>query len=234
MTAFTSATRSGSPLSGRYATGDTFVDANSVRYQCAKGGYPGVWTLIGPNTIKQTTAVGIGAVPAAVAATVVATEYGNGSGLIQTSLALTNMPQAVVNGTEYQGTKIYAFPEGRIHVLGCVATLAQKTTSDPVTTLNVSVTGSLALGTVTASNVALTGTMVDLAPATAFTSSATINVAGTAVSPVLAAAAVFDGTGTSKDMFLNSGYATTGDIDADATQTWSGTILITWCLLGDK
>ena len=32
----------------------------------------------------------------------------------KTTLTLDNVPQAVVNGTEYQGTKIYTFPEGRI------------------------------------------------------------------------------------------------------------------------
>jgi hypothetical protein len=151
----------------------------------------------------------------------------------QTTLSLNNVPQAVVNGTEYQGTKIYDFPDGRIHVLGCVATLQQKTTSAIASTLNASVTGAIALGTVTASNVSLTGTMVDLLPSTAFTSSATINVAGTAVSAALAAAAQFDGTTTAKDMYLNTAYATTTDVDANATQTISGTITITWCQLGD-
>jgi hypothetical protein len=151
----------------------------------------------------------------------------------QTTLSLNNVPQAVVNGTEYQGTKIYDFPDGRIHVLGCVATLQQKTTSALASTLNASSTGAIALGTVTASNVSLTGTMVDLLPSTAFTSSATINVAGTAVSAALAAAAQFDGTTTAKDVYLNTAYATTTDVDANATQTISGTITITWCALGD-
>jgi hypothetical protein len=139
-----------------------------------------------------------------------------------------------VNGTEYQGTKIYDFPEGRIYVLGTVATLQQKTTSAIATTLNSGVTGAIALGTATASNVSLTGTMVDILPSTAFTTSTVINVAGTAVTAVLAAAAFFDGTATAKDVFLNTAYATTTDVDLDATQTISGTIVITWVNLGDK
>jgi hypothetical protein len=154
----------------------------------------------------------------------------------QTLLILTDVAQAVVNGTEYQGTKLITFPEGRILVLGCVASLAQKTTSSvaPGATLNASSTGSLALGSVTASNTTLSSTMVDMAPATAFTSSATINVAGTAVNPVLAAAAAqFDGHTTATAMYLNSAYATTTDVDGDATQTWTGTIKVTWILLGD-
>ena len=50
---------------------------------------------------------------------------------------------------------------------------------------------------------------------------------------MLAAAAFFDGTGTAKDLYLNTAYATTTDVDADATQTISGTVRIVWVLLGD-
>jgi hypothetical protein len=153
--------------------------------------------------------------------------------LIQTVLTLDNVAQTVVNGTEYQGTKIYDFPEGRIAVLGVTATLQQKTTSAIASTLNSGVTGAISLGSATASNVSLTGTMVDFLPSTAFASSTTINVAGTAVSSALAAAAQFNGTATPIDLYLNTAYATTTDVDADATQTISGTVTITWLLLGD-
>jgi hypothetical protein len=151
----------------------------------------------------------------------------------QEVFTLDNVPQAVVNGTEYQGTKLYTFPEGRINVRGVTATLQQKTTSALASTLNASSTGAISLGTATASATTLATTMVDLLPSTAFTSSATINVPGTAVSAALAASAQFDGTGTAKAMYLNTAYATTTDVDADATQTISGTITITWDFLGD-
>ena len=150
-----------------------------------------------------------------------------------TTLTLANVAQTVTNGTEYQGTKIYGFPAGRISILGVTATLQQKTTSALASTLNAGSTGAIALGTATASNVSLTGTMVDLLPSTAFTSSSTINVAGTAVSAALAAAAQFDGTSTAKDVYLNTAYATTTDVDGNATQTISGTVVITWINLGD-
>jgi hypothetical protein len=153
--------------------------------------------------------------------------------LFITMLTLTDVAQTVTNGTEYQSTKIFTFPEGRINVLGCLATLQQKTTSTLASTLNASSTGAISLGTAAASNVSLTGTMVDLLPSTAFTSSATINVAGTAVSAALAAAAQFDGTSTAKDMYLNTAYATTTDVDGNATQTISGTIRLTYVWLGD-
>lgn len=153
--------------------------------------------------------------------------------LVQSVFTLTDVPQAVVNGTEYQGTKLYDFPEGRILVMGVTAALAQKTTSDLTTTLNSGVTGALGLGTVTASATTLSATMVDLLPSTAFTSSTTINVAGAAAKAGLAASAQFDGTTTAKSLFLNSAYATTTDVDADATQTWTGTITVSWLFLGD-
>lgn len=153
--------------------------------------------------------------------------------LYQVTLTLDNVPQAVVNGTEYQSTLLYTFPEGRVNVLGTTATLAQKTTSVLASTLNASSTGAIALGTAAASATTLATTMVDLLPSTAFTSSATINVAGTAVSNALAAAAQFDGTSTAKKMYLNTAYATTTDVDADATQTISGTITLTYLWLGD-
>ena len=151
----------------------------------------------------------------------------------KTLLTLDNVPQAVVDGTEYQSTKIFTFPEGRILVLGVTATLQQKTTSELTSTLNASKTGAIGLGTAAATNVALTSTMVDLLPTTAFTSSATINVAGTAVSAALAASAQFDGTTTAKPVYLNTAYATTGDVDGNATQTISGTVVLCWVHLGD-
>lgn len=153
--------------------------------------------------------------------------------LVQSTFTLTDVAQAVVDGTEYQSTKLFTFPEGRILVLGTTASLAQKTTSAIATTLNSGVTGALGIGTAAASATTLATTMVDLLPSTAFTTSTTINVAATAVGAALAASAHFDGTTTAKPVYLNSAYATTTDVDADATQTWTGTITITWLFLGD-
>ncbi len=150
-----------------------------------------------------------------------------------TQLTLDNVGQTVVNGTEYQGTKIFTFPEGWILVLGVTATLRQKTTSALASTLNASSTGAIALGTATASATTLADTMVNLLPSTAFTSSATVNVPGTAVSAALAASAQFDGTTTPIPVYLNTAFATTADVDGDATQTISGTVNLIWVALGD-
>lgn len=173
-----------------------------------------------------------GSVPAAVGAYVKA-KHVQLDNLFITTLTLDNVPQTVTNGTEYQSTQIYDFPAGRIHVLGCTASIKQKTTSTIASTINSGVTMAFALGTVAASNVSLTSTMVDLLPSTNLTTSTTINVAGSAVGAALAAAAQFDGTSTAKDMYLNTGFGTTTDIDGNGTQTLSGTVTITWINLGD-
>lgn len=183
-------------------------------------------------TDKQDLSLDVGDSPGTAGVT--SKTSGGPGGFYQTTITLDNMTQAVVNGTEFQGTKIYDFPEARIYVVGAVATLQQKTTSVLASTLNASVTGAIGVGTATASATTLATTMQDIIPTTAFTSSATINVAGTAVTAVLASPAVFDGTATAKDLYLNTAYATTTDVDADATQTISGTIVVTWINLGDK
>jgi hypothetical protein len=182
-------------------------------------------------TDKQDPSLDVGTAAPTAGITVKNVAHG---AFVQTTITLDNLAQTVVNGTEYQGTKIYDFPECRMYVIGAVATLAQKTTSAILSTLNGGSTGAIGVGTATASATTLATTMQDIIPTTAFTSSATINVAGTAVSAVLASPAVFDGTATAKDLYLNTAYATTGDVDADATQTISGTIVVTWVNLGDK
>lgn len=158
---------------------------------------------------------------------VTAVEKVNGS-IRQTTLTLAAVSQAVVNGTEYQSSKIYDFPLGVISILSATFSIAQTTTSTIASTLNASVTGAISLGSVAASNTSLTGTMVDVAPSTAFTSSATINVAGTAVSPATVTPTVLQGGATASDLYVNTAYATTTDVDADATQTLSGTVTFTW------
>lgn len=175
---------------------------------------------------------GNGVVPSAVAAQVVATESGDGV-FHQTVLTITQLAQAIADATSWAGTEIYDFPEGRIHILGCVATLAPRTTSAIASTIKSGVGGVVGLGTTTATKIAIDTTMVDLMPSKITVNSTVINVAAAAVAEVLAAAAVFDGTGTAKKMFLNSAVAA-ADIDADGTMDWTGTVRVTWCNLGDK
>lgn len=231
MTAFTRS-RPGAPENGRYQHGDTVTDSNGVVWTCAKGGMAG---YLG-DAVFVASSAGLGSVATAVGAafvdTVVAAEQISGA-VHKTVLTLTDVAQTVVNGTEYQGSQLYTFPVGRILILGCIATLAQKTTSAIAGTLNSGVTGAVALGSVTASSTTLSSTMANILPSTAFTSSTTINVAGTAVSGALASDVQLDGTSTAVKVFLNSAYATTGDVDADATQTFTGSVTLHWVNLGD-
>lgn len=184
------------------------------------------------NLDASPLASSVGSVPQSLGATCVATEEGD-SVVHKTTLTLTDLAQAVVNGTEYQSTKIYDFPVGRILVLGVTASIAQKTTSAIASTLNSGVTGALSLGSAAASATTLNSTMADMLPSTAFTTSTTINVAAAAVGAALAASAQLDGTATAIDMYINTAYATTTDVDADATQTLTGAIVIHWINLGD-
>lgn len=160
----------------------------------------------------------------------------------KTTLTLNNVPQSVVNGTEYQSTQLFVFPDGRITFLGASSTLRQKTTSAIASTINSGVTGAVSVGTTAASSTALSGANTNVMTTTAFTSSTTINVPGTAVSngPLIsggegsgAGLSIQDGTSSAVNLYLNSAYATTTDVDADGTQTFSGTITFVWVFVGD-
>jgi hypothetical protein len=140
----------------------------------------------------------------------------------------------ITDALAYLGTKIYALPEGRIMFLGSTASLQFAVTSDRSTTINDSASLTWALGTVAASNITLSSTMVDLLPKTTKVLAAATTALNTASTGALATTpAHFDGTGTSKDMYLNFGFETNTDIDADGTMTVTGTIKLVYINLGD-
>lgn len=171
-------------------------------------------------------------------------EYG-GSGIIRkTVFTLAAMSITIPDATAYVGQQLYDFPAGRIRILGCCSSLAFTTTSTIASTLNSGVTVSYGIGTVTASSTTLATTMMNAMPGSGetvktFTSSTTINVAGTTVTGILAAVsaaqlgALIDGTATAADLYLNLAVPTGTDIDADATVTVTGSIELTWINEGD-
>jgi Mrp family chromosome partitioning ATPase len=170
---------------------------------------------------------------AAAGAGVVAAERGDAT-LHQTLLTLTATPLTLTALTvQGGGIKVYDFPEGRILIHGAVGTMTFTTTSILANTLNLSSTGNWGVGSVTQVNPTLATTEQNIIPTTNFTSSAVINVAGSTTSKALAAALQLDGTTTAIDAFLNVGVASAGSLDADATITATGTILITWTNIGD-
>lgn len=232
MASYTSTTKSGPPISGRFLNGDTFVDANGDIFEFRKGSRKtqGVWFSAPRGALRGSAGIG------AVAGTGVSVaEYGAG-GIRQSVFTVTAMPLTIPNAVaanQANGAKIYDFPEGRLLILGATGTMQQTTTSVLASTLNASSSCRWGVGTTVGTNATLATTEQDLIPVTSITSSATVNVAGTATSAALAASAQFDGTSTAKDAFLNFSVPTDLDLDADATITLTGTVTITWVLLGD-
>lgn len=181
-----------------------------------------------------TTLVGVGSVPGALASggTVVATEYGNGV-VHQTVLTLAAFQQAITDSLAYAGTKLYDFPEGRILILGATGSLAFSVTGVRASTINDNASLTWALGTATASSITLASAMVDLLPKTTKLLAGAVDAFTTASTAALAASAVFDGTATAKDAFLNFGFETNTDIDADGNLSVTGSLTLTWINLGD-
>ncbi len=166
-----------------------------------------------------------GSVPSAVADEVTATEYGEGA-FRQTVLTLDALPVSVVGATGigFGGVKAYTFPEGRILVLGVIASLL----IDPLSSnLDVADGGDIGLGTVIVADADLgDSTDVDLCAAI------DLDPIGTAVGGELAASAQFDGTSTAKTLNVN---VLIDDADIGATEAIGvdGTITISWVSLGD-
>ena len=193
------------------------------------------------STSGVTPSDSVGAVVAGIGVVAVESGFGN---FRRTILTLTATPLTITDALAYAGLKLYDFPAGRINILDCVTSLAFTTTSVLASTLNTGSTVAYGIGSVTASATTLATTMMNMMPGSGetvkeFTSSTTINVAGTTVTGFLAAvsaahlAAILNGTSTPIDLFLNVAVPTGTDIDADATLTVSGTITVTWINGGD-
>lgn len=232
-------------LENLFPTGRYGTDGTSFVYKPADSKFDvvlanlvaGVWTLTAAGTVLAATNsaanlddLSRGATGGTkTGATVSAIEsYGE---VNRTVLTLAALPQAIVNtSAEYAGTLIYTFPEGRILLLGALASVAQTTTTTIATSIAAGATGAFALGTAAASATSLASTMVNILPSTAYTSSATIAVQAAVAKGALVAAAQFDGTTTPVPVFFNSAIAT-GSIDG--AQTWNGTVTLVWINLGD-
>ena len=189
-------------------------------------------TKVGVKDIDNNTQ-GNGSVPAAVGPYVVATEKGDGV-FHQTVLTLTALPITMRDTEQGGGAKIYTFPAGRIFHMGSIGSIAVTTTSVLADTLNAGVTCNWGVGTTTQASATVATTEQDLVNVTAFTASATINVAGATANGVGAAVlASHDGTSTAIAAFMNLAVAGATDIDANATVTVTGTVTINWLNVGD-
>lgn len=125
--------------------------------------------------------------------------------------------------------KIYDFPEGLIQYVAGVENLTVTKVGAGIAATS---TVIASVGTaVAAADLTLTGTEADLIPSGSVTL-----VAGTgAITSVSATAntAVFDGTATAKDAYLNFVVDATGSTANDAL-TVSGTITLAWSFVADK
>ena len=184
-------------------------------------------TKIGAKSLDENT-VGAGVIPAAVAPYVSVVEKGDGT-FIQSVFTLTALPITMRDTEQGGGSQIYTFPVGRITRLAGTSTIAVTTTSELSSTLNTGVTCNYGVGSVTQSNATVATTEQDFVNVTAFTSSATIDVAGADATGVgVGVLASLDGTSTAVAAFLNLAVAGATDIDADATVTVTGTVTLTW------
>jgi hypothetical protein len=174
-----------------------------------------------------------GSVPVALGATAVATEAGDAV-VHKTTITLANLAVTMRDTEQGGGVKIYDFPAGRILRLGAIGSIAVTTTSALASTLNASVTCNWGVGSTTQASATVATTEQDIVNVTAFTASATIDVAGAVANGVgPGVLASLDGTSTAVDAFLNLAVAVATDIDADATVLVNGSVTIHWINLGD-
>ena len=202
----------------RYSDGFELLNAN-------------VKTNLGQKSFDLATAW-VGSVPAAVAAYVTATEYGN-EAFHKTVLSCVDLPLSVADDAgvaQYGGVQVYTMPKGAIVSFG--ASVKGNLTMGVTGTFIDAFTGKNALGTVTASTGAtLTGTeatwMQEVANATASSKVAAISSASAATALTESPGRVVDGRSTAAPVFLNFAIAD------DATHTagtgkFTGTIVISW------
>lgn len=181
-------------------------------------------------------AAGVGAIPAAVAAYITATEYGDES-FHKTVLTCTGLPLSVADDAgvaQYGGVQVYTMPKGAIVSLG--ASIKGSLTLGATGTIIDAFTGVNALGTVTASTGnTLTSTeatwLQSTDNATAAAKTAEITSFSVATALTESPGRVVNGTVTAAPVFLN--FAIADDATHTAgTGTFTGTITIAWVNVG--
>ena len=179
-----------------------------------------------------------GSVPAGIASTTSAVEYGNRV-LHKTVITCTATPVTITDDAgvaQYGGVQLYDFPEGMLNFQG--ATIDGSITGGVTGTIIATFDGDVALGTATATTGAtLVGTEADYLTSTALTqavaSVANADAQSVATALTESGARWLDGTATAKDLFLNF------VIDDDATHTagtasFTGVVSFVWMTLGNN
>ena len=209
----------------RYVNGWTDVNANVTQ--------PKEINIQNTGNEPLMTDAGIGAVPAAaMTAGVTAEEYGEGV-FHKTLFTFTAVDVTMTDhGTSgcSGSLKIYDFPAGNLSYFGGTTnlTLAVDGTNITAVAAVVASFGTTAAG---ADNATLTSTEADFIPLTACT---LVAGAGSFLGKsVTATAAVFDGTATAKDLYINFAVPDADSAGNDALIV-DGTATIVWANLGDN
>jgi hypothetical protein len=171
--------------------------------------------------------------PAAVAATVNVSDSCLGD-WHSTVVTLSALPVTVANttGISFGSAQLLDFPEGKINVIGSY--LRTKftfglTNAGNVTPIDGTMGGDVSIGTTASSDATLAGTDVDLLPSLSIDPISSGSALG-----LLASGAVFDGTSSAKDAFLNViiDDADVADAASDILEV-SGVWVINWVYIGD-
>jgi hypothetical protein len=200
-------------------------------------------------TVGNANYVGAAQIPAATVTAVAAlsgaaltVNEAIGAGTNKLVVNLTKVPITVTDALAYGSLQLIDFAAGRLQFLGCTASIqwavsdvnAAGTTVTRAAGINDSASLTWALGTAAASNITLASTMIDInAKATKVLSAATTAFNTASTSPLAAASSQLDGTATAKDMFLNVGFETNTDIDADGVLWATGFITLVYANFGD-
>jgi len=144
------------------------------------------------------------------------------------------MQITVTDALAYASQKLFDFAPGKIRVKGGTASLAFAVLTARASTINDSAAMDWSLGSVAASSITLASTMVDVIAKQDKTLDGAVAAYTTAQAADVASAATFDGTTTAMDLFLNIGFPTNTEIDADGTLAVSGTITLLWENWGDN
>lgn len=182
---------------------------------------------------QTTTTANVGSVPTASAtAGVTVSELGNGL-LHQTvftvnvaALAMTDATTAGCHGS----IQLYDFPAGLITFLGASTDLAITAGVGGIGD-TAAVVGSVGTATAGVDNATLTGAEADVIPSTAAT--LTGGVGACDGQQTTALVAVFDGTATPVDLYLNFAVPDAGS-SANDTLAVTGTVRVTWLWSGDN
>lgn len=184
-----------------------------------------------PRTLSRAAAREAGTVVPKTGLSAVTT--GDGASF-KTVFTLRAMSITVTDALAYASQQLFDFAPGKIRLLGGTATLTFAVTSARAGTINDNAAMDWSVGTVAASSITLASTMVNLIAKQDKTLDGVDAAYTTASAADFAAAATFDGTSTAIDMFLNIGFPTNTEIDADGTLLVSGTITVLYQNWGDN